>query len=72
MVADTNYLVEEVVVVAGMDNNSRVAEVEEHDDAEFDAGDVESLNFEVVFQHRRNRNHPNYWAVVVAAEVVVR
>lgn len=76
MVADTNYLVEEVVAVADMDNNSTVAveeEHEEHDDAELDAGDVESLNFEVVFQqHHCNRNHPNYLAVVAAAEVVVR
>lgn len=76
MVADTNSLVEEVVVVADMDNNSTVAEEEEHeehDDAEFDADDVESLNFEVVFQqHHRNHNHPNYSAVVAAAEVVVR
>lgn len=76
MVADTNYLVEEVVVVADMDNNSTVAEEEEHEehgDAEFDVDDVESLNFEVVFQqHRRNHNHPNYLAVVAAAVVVVR
>lgn len=76
MVADMNYLVEEVVVVADMDNNSTVAEAEEHEehgDAEFDADDVESLNFEVVFQqHHRNRNHPNYLAVVAAAVVVVR
>lgn len=76
MVADMNYLVEEEVVVADMDNNWTVAveeEHEEHGDAEFDAGDVESLNFEVVNQqHHRNRNHPNYLAVVAAAEVVVR
>lgn len=40
-----NYLVEEVVVVADMDNNSTVEEAEEHEehgDAEFDADDVES------------------------------